>query len=412
MRQLCKTIASGVLAWLVACRFELPPESQTTDGPGNDSTFPSPEICNYKDDDGDGLVDEGFEYTQAAGSLTTVVEGTYVGVWWIGKGPTSLVLTWAPGDGTASDVLRLQALDLQGIPIAVPAVTTSNQPSNYHEPVWMGNRFVAGHTKRQYACGGESSTSCPTELRAFAVDGTALFAAAQVVVDTPLVQSGPIVNGEYTLLFSPPSVPGNVRIRSYDPGGNAGSLNRALFSIDAYVYAIAGYAVGTEIFWVYSKNESELILRVTDLSGDTLRGPLTLSTQGRFTDYRGGRQILVHEGVVYALFRDTIAPDVYVGRWDVNGVSVGAPTKLTSADRAFAMDRDGDQLYVLTKGGVEPDPIQLARVALNGTVLQYPAPVRLPDSENSAALAAVPTGVVVAAANYTSQLSWARYGCP
>lgn len=140
----------------------LPPPPVSPDGS---------EVCNYRDDDGDGLVDEGFAY-DFLGEPVRITEEPQVG-------PGDLRLVWAEdGYGAVWDGprgFRFVKLAPTGCPTS-PLVVTDTNPDAPHLPsslmlAYNNGRFAATFTEQRLV-GGPDVGVWGTYVQLFEQDGT------------------------------------------------------------------------------------------------------------------------------------------------------------------------------------------------------------------------------------------------
>lgn len=140
----------------------LPPPPESPDGS---------EVCNYRDDDGDGLVDEGFAY-DFLGAPVRITEEPQVG-------PGDLRLVWAEdGYGAVWDGprgFRFVKLAPTGCPTS-PLVVTDTNPDAPHLPsslmlAYNNGRFAATFTEQRLV-GGPDVGVWGTFVQLFEQDGT------------------------------------------------------------------------------------------------------------------------------------------------------------------------------------------------------------------------------------------------
>ncbi len=378
------------------------------------------ETCNYVDDNGNGLVDEGFTYVEQSGSRTLINYGSYTGVDGSARSPNGVAFTWwGHGAGTPGDPHYVQTVDLTGAPLGRYSFS-AYQSSNWNSPAWMGDRYFVGGVTRNYDCGGSGSTSCTTYGLAVDVNALPLLAQTSLMSTTPCVSGFFTAGSEFYVAVSPGcSTSAAVTVRSFQNTGAAGSVNKTLYTPGSgeTLSMFRGVGTATEIYWLYTSTisgASSLRMLVSDLTGALVRGPFTLAT-GSIGIGAGSPMAYVGGTTIYLSYAD--ASGWNVGRWSVTtGAAIGAPTLLLAGNSTGprTIDSDGFQLYV---DGVGTSGPVFARLSLaTGAIVQAPTVVLVPalgTAQGYSALAAVPHGVIVAAGDYGGgHIAWARFGCP
>jgi hypothetical protein len=371
--------------------------------------------CNYLDDNGSGSIDERSIYAQVPGTRQTIDESPMgTGVWWLGRSPNRVAVSWSAGEGMPYDNVRIQLLDLLGNSVGPQVTFGGYQASNWNAPLWAGSSFMVVGTTRSYDCAGDPSTTCATYGVGIDSQGNKLFGPSPLIVSTSATGGFVVANGE-VLLTLPTSgeTTSPIPVRSFTASGQPGLINTTLITPqpgESVCYIIRGAVANSEIYWIYGPSSGGFKMLVTGLDATALRGPFSLrATGGIINNDRGGSPIVVNNGSVYVLFND--GTNLYLGRWSgSDGTQIGSPTPvLANVSGRDSMGFDGGQFYVV--GSDANNNSYLARLSLAGALVQ--APALLPFPANVNAVAATPTGAIVAGGTGSDGiLRWARFGCP
>jgi hypothetical protein len=366
------------------------------------------ELCNYIDDNGDGRVDEGFTYVEVPGSRHSVAATPYSHVAaGVSRGPSTAVLTWMAGDGTPSDTIVVQVVDLLGAPVAPPRTFKQYQSSNHNVPSWLGDRHFLTATTRWYDCGGTSSTTCTTYGFSVKEDGTTTWGPAELFKDTPIV-SGRIAAGGEHWVVSQREGSAQARVRTFTPAGAAGSVDRTLLTLATGQASTVFSAAtdGARIVWLYDERGDggpwEPRMLVTDLSGAVTGGPFILAVSVGFGT-SGTWPVLVN-GVVHAVMSDG---NLY--RWSPSGSLLGKTPLLISPFLFVVPASDGAQILYFAQDGAG---MLFGRVSLAGEVVQQPTKI-ITEATFRGGVVPVPAGAIVAGSRYyPGQVYWTRVACP
>jgi hypothetical protein len=371
--------------------------------------------CDGVDDDADGLIDEGYQYTEPAGAFRVLDAGAYAGLWWMASDGTHVAASWATGDGNAGDVVSAQVFDLDGAPVGAAVTTMLDQPWTVSRGFWSGDRYAISATQRTYACGGDTSTDCATYLMALDTSGQQILAPTMLVRDTPAISGAYVDRDQYFVALVPGGGVGAIRLRSYALDGSAGDIDLELFAT-APGESVATGTVRTvrgvdRIYWTYVSSTTGFTLRVTDLSGQTMLGPVTLDEAALGAPTRGSDHGLIVDGMLVLVYARP-GGGVEVGWWTAQGERVRT-AELPGAQIPFSIALGGEQIFVLASD-VSPGPAELWRLSLDGRIAQRGATV-FPESPHSAAAVAGPLGVIVAGAVYgagSHPVMLTRMQCP
>lgn len=363
---------------------------------------PRSETCNAIDDDCDGLVDEGSTYTARAPASSPVREGIDAALWWVGRGPDSVVAVWQAGLGTTSDHIRVAVFDFSGNLVG-ETVVVDHQPSNWNRAHWVDRGFVLHGTMRSYQCPTEDT--CPTYLAGIDAVGMRSFAPTVVVTGTPTVAGSVAVGGELLVVFTPRTLAGTITVRSYGATGAPGRIERDLLPTGV-VETIGGYFVpvvaGDRILWVYESSLGVRLL-VTDLEAVPVGSPRTLVEGGELYD-RGGTHAVFAGGALHVGYH--ASGTAYVARFDTTGEPIGDPLPLHEGE-SRSLGADADHLHVLTRHADERH--RYTRLSASGGVAQPPTVV---DGDGDTwGIAAVPDGALVFMPG-RSTVEWRKLACP
>lgn len=365
------------------------------------------EACNFVDDDGDGLVDEGFGYVEASATSRRLDAAPFAGLWWSARAPGRVAFSWGAGAGIPSDNIFVQVMDYNGSPTAAASSFTGFQSSNWNAIAWLGDRFFITGTTRDYDCGGGSSSSCTTYGLAVDSSGARMFGPSVLMVGTPNT-GGMVGMGEQFLVTSIDAGSSAVRVRSFTRSGAAGGTDRTLIApgVGETISSVRGASSADEIYWVYRSSVRGLQLLVTTAAAVPVRGPYTLrSSTTTVIPERGGSLMAIDAGVIYLGF--TESGTGYLGRWTTSGSALGAPTPIPGG--VDGVDLNGGQLYAVAPNASGPT---VTRLSLSGMIVQPATPV-LAGLAYSTGIAATGSGAIVMGSNYSpGRVGWARFACP
>ena len=370
------------------------------------------EVCNQLDDDGDGLVDEGFEYVELPGSRYTVTFGGLNSLNDLSRSPDSIGITVTRG---SYDVVQVVALD--GSPLGAVELTGSgaSAPTSLH---WIDGAFVLAGQEREYECGGWGSDSCEVYYARVSATGQLLTDRTVAYTAYPRLGGGFLGGGEIVLTHAPGSgFEGPVDARSLTPFGALGSLDApALFPREPdQGIELRGAADADRMWWLWAEKDTGIRVYTTVLTAQGLTLVHELPGQGLRTASRSGDPILAQEGTAAVLHAEATGGPIF-SRWHPDGTAAVAPTLLAEVAGFVShptLTAGPGQLYVTWTQ--DETTRHFARLAPDGTVLQPPINV-----DGDLAVSGLPLvgtaptdgGVLIASTDYNkAHLSWAVYGC-
>ena len=372
-------------------------------------------LCDYADDDGDGLVDEGYTYVEDTNRRRTLDTGPYPAVWWLARSADRVAVVWVTGDGTAGDTISVRVFDLDGAPVTPRLTTQVGQPWKLARPYWVGPHLMIAATRRTYAC-EDGPVNCPTYLWAIDEDGAEVLAPTWISTGTPSVVGAWADGDEYAAGFVPATGQGDVEVRSFDDDAQPGAVDATAFATArgesiTWVHAIRR---DDDVHWLYSSSQTGFTLRVTDPAGTMTQGATSLDLASVGVAQIGfDTAVLTDEGLIVAY---AIGEETAVGAWTTSGAPLRAPAPLDGMAWPAAMSDGFGQIYVLAGRREDDVPRDyLWRVSLDGRIAQAGAAVEIPENHTYAALAGVPEGVLVVVADYGAgdrPVTFTRFGCP
>jgi len=371
------------------------------------------EPCNFRDDDGDGEVDEGtaYEMEAAVDLLENRALGVPIEFRSIARGDDRILGVIQDGFWATNSGLRVFLSDFDGVTRAERRLSPQRHQPSRAFPLWVGGAFTVVGQQRPIGC--PTSGACRTFGWRIASDGSELWGGIREAPAVRQDMGGPVVLGDTIWVpFSRGRDDGGEELRAapLDVGGRWGDeVVLHTVGLGGRFRPVRGVAFDDRIVWVYGTGAHQLEMVAMNAAGTVLARPVVLSPQGQLIEDAPSSVERMGDAMV-VLF---VVPDrgVMWGRWSLEGARLSGPTLVTRSGARHALAVGHGQVIVVSST-FSDSGLALRRYAPDGRSLQ--APTRTSDAGHTHSVVATDQGFVYLAGIYATpgRVVRSRIRCP